>query len=196
MVSIIVPYNKDRGYLSMCMESIENQTYPCKLILSQSPESVVYNFNRGLELVKTEFVKVVGEDDWLPLDSVENLVNGIGDAPWICANAINVSGAHHEVYKPDTLEFSEMVKLNRVHGGGTMYRTDILREIGGMDESLWTAEEYDMNLKLMSLGYLPKYLDKSVYFYRQHDKQKSNTLRKSNRKKRANEIARIQNLYR
>jgi len=196
MVSVIVPYNEDRGFLNMCTESIMAQTADIELILMFGPRSVACNFNAGLLQAKGEFVKVVGEDDWLPKDSIENLVNGIGDAPWVVANAIEVyNGVKGEPYKPDTLDFAEQVKLNRIHNGGTMYRTEVLREIGGMDETLWTGEEYEMHLRLYSVGYLPKYIDKEVYYYRRHNKQKSTTLRRDNRKKRANEIARIQALY-
>ena len=195
MVSVIIPYNEDRGFLSMCLESIKAQTVPCELIEVNSPRSVACNVNRGIWLAKGEFIKVVGDDDWLPEDSIENLEKGIGDAPWAVANAVNVVGADRAVYKPDTLDFAQQIKLNRIHNGGTIYRTEILKEIGGMDETLWTGEEYEMHLRLYSLGYLPKYIDKEVYYYRIHSGQKSTTLRRDNRKKRANEIARIQSLY-
>jgi len=179
----------------MCLDSIRSQTVPCELIEVHAPRSVACNINRGLWLAKGEFIKVVGEDDYLPPDSVENLLKGIGDAPWVVANAINVIGGKYEIYKPDTLDFAENRRLNRIHNGGTMYRTEALKAIGGMDESLWTGEEYDMHLKLMSYGFLPKYLDKEVYYYRQHSEQKYKKLNNQDRKKRANEIARIQALY-
>ena len=195
MTSVIVPYTEDRGYLTQCLESIRAQTYPYELIEIKSPRSVAINFNRGLSFAKGEFIKVVGDDDWLPPDSLENLVKGIGDAPWAVANATEVFGRTHEIYKPITLEFAINVVHNKIHNGGTIYRTEVLREIGGMDETLWTAEEYEMHLRLMSLGYRPKYIDKEVYFYRRWQGQKSRQLREQDKKKRANEIARIQSLY-
>ncbi len=195
MVSIIVPYNEDRGFLRKCLESLYAQTVPVKIIEVYGQRSAACNVNIGLWQVTTEYFKVVGEDDWLPPRSIEDLTEGIGDAPWVVANAINVFGRDQVVYKPDTLDFAANVKLNRIHNGGTMYRTEIIKEIGGLDETLWTAEEYDMHLKLMSLGHLPKYLDKEVYYYRQHGGQKYKKLNDENRKKRANEIARIQSLY-
>lgn len=198
MISVIVPYNKDRGFLTKCVDSIQLQTLACELIMSQSEKSAAYNFNRGLERATGEFVKVVGDDDWLPFDAAANLVNGIGDAPWAVANATQVdqNGGIIEVYKPETLDFAEQIKLNRIHNGGTIYRTEVLREIGGMDESLWTGEEYEMHLRMYSLGYLPKYIDKEVYFYRMWAGGKSRMLRRQNPEKRKNEITRIQNLYR
>jgi glycosyltransferase involved in cell wall biosynthesis len=193
--SIIVPYVEDRGYLDQCLESIRGQTVPCELIEVRSPRSVACNFNRGLEMATGEFVKVVGDDDWLPLDAIENLVDGIGNAPWAVANAIEVYGRQHEVYKPSSLAFAINVVHNKIHNGGTIYRTEILREIGGMDETLWTGEEYEMHLRMMSLGIMPKYINKEVYYYRHWQGGKSKQLRKQDPKKRANEIARIQSLY-
>ena len=52
MVSVIVPYTEDRGYLTQCLESIKNQTYPYELIEVHSPRSVAINFNRGLSFAK------------------------------------------------------------------------------------------------------------------------------------------------
>jgi glycosyltransferase involved in cell wall biosynthesis len=194
-VSVIVPYVEDRGYLNMCLESIRNQTVPCELIEVKSPRSVALNFNRGLGLATGELVKVVGDDDWLPLDSIENLVTGIGNAPWAVANAIEVTNTVHDIYKPPTLDFEANVLLNRIHNGGTIYRTEVLREIGGMDETLWTGEEYEMHLRLMSKRIMPKYINKEVYYYRRWQGQKSRQLRQQDKTKRANEIKRIQSLY-
>lgn len=97
----------------------------------------------------------------------------MGDYDWICANALRVFRLETTVDISCRLTFEEALEHNAIHGGTTLYKTDMLREIGGMDESLRTAEEYDMHLKLMSLGYLPGYIDKIVYNYRVWDKQKS-----------------------
>ena len=105
MVSVIIPYNEDRGYLKECVASIEAQTYPdIELIPSFSPGSCGHNFNNGLEKATGEYVKWVDEDDWLPPDSIENLVNGIGQAPWICANS-------WDVVQHDSVPFEEHTKI-------------------------------------------------------------------------------------
>ena len=129
-VSVVVPYDKDRGYLENCIRSIKAQTHPdIELIEVHSPRSVVCNFNKGLHEATGEFIKVVGEDDWLPPDSVESLVKGIGDAAWICANATNVELDGPWTERPDSLTFADMLTRNRIHMGTTMYRTDVLKEI-------------------------------------------------------------------
>jgi len=188
MVSIILPYDKDRGYLQRMIDSIEAQTYPdIELIKVHNDLPVAVNFNIGLGLVSGEWVKVVGEDDWLPPTSIEDLVNGIGSHPWACANAINVVDGREELeYIADTrkLNLKDMSINNVIHGGTTLYRTEILEEIGGMDETLWTGEEYDMNMNLMSKGYLPVHIDKMVYYYQISSIQKSRIYRRKDPVKR------------
>lgn len=198
MVSVIVPYIEDRGYLSKCLDSIYAQNYPeFEVIEVKSPASVAVNINIGLKKAEGEFLKVIGEDDWIPVNSLKVLVEGMKGHPWICANAINVEGMWktREIPPMEGLKFENMVKLNVIHNGTTMYRTEVLREIGGMDETLWTAEEYEMHLRLMSKGYLPGYVDEFVYFYRMWGNQKSRRLRRENKPKRNAEIERIQALY-
>jgi len=194
-VSVIVPYNVDRGFLNNCVKSIENQSYPnVELILSQSNENVSVNFNRGLYKATGDLVKFVCEDDWLPEDAIENLVKGLGDGDWICANAYQVDNGQW-VYKPGDLSFPSMVTQNQIHGGTTLYKMDLITYVGGLDESLTTGEEYDMHLKLYAMDIYPKYLDKEVYYHRLWSGQKSKILRTQRKKWRDGEIKRIQARY-
>jgi len=198
VVSIIIPYNKDRGYLSKCLDSIWAQTYPdIEVLECQGDVPVVKNINEGIRYAAGEFFKVVGEDDWLPEDSIENLVNGMKDHPWICANAYNVysDNTTEEIPPIEKLNLKDMCRLNVIHNGTTMYRTEIIKKIGGMDESLWTGEEYEMHLRLMSKGYMPGYVNKFVYFYRDHPGQKSRQYRRQDKQGRDAELKRIQSLY-
>jgi glycosyltransferase involved in cell wall biosynthesis len=198
MVSVVVPYVEDRGYLKQCLDSIKAQDYDhFEIITVKSPLSVTKNINIGLKQAKGKYFKVVGEDDWLPPTSLSDLVAGMKSYSWICANAHNVydKDMTDEVPPLDRLNLHDMAQHNVIHNGTTMYRTEVLREIGGMDESLWTAEEYEMHLRLMSMGHLPGYTNKFVYFYREWNQQKSRTYRRTIKKQRDEEIKRIQSLY-
>jgi glycosyltransferase involved in cell wall biosynthesis len=198
MISVIIPYDKDRGFLDQCVKSIESQTYQdFEIIHAKSNCSVAVNFNFGLKMAKGEFCKFVTEDDWLPENSLQDLVDGIGDAPWAYANAIQYEHPAKTtwIYKPNTHDLKSNIRQNQIHGGTTIYRTKVLLSIGGMDESLWTGEEYEMHLRLWSKGINPRYIDKEVYIHRLWNGQKSKKLRRINRDKRDGEIKRIQSLY-
>jgi glycosyltransferase involved in cell wall biosynthesis len=203
MVDVIIPYNKDRGFLKNCISSIKEQTYDQVQIISAfGPSlSVARNFNNGLHECRGEYVKFVTEDDWLPPNAIQDLVDGIGDHPWIYANSYQCDVTHpdfpepSDIYKPDDHTLAANLERNRIHGGTTLYRTEVLKWVGGMNELLWTAEEYDMHLKLWVNGYIPGYIDKEVYCHRIWGGQKSRQLRRTNKRKRDEEIRRIQSFY-
>lgn len=199
MISVIVPYNKDRGFLKECIASIESQETEHEIILSKSDKSVSYNFNRGLEQAKGEYCKFVAEDDMLAPDGLKYLERAINGEFWVFANAIQ-RDSDEWIYRPydfceQFMSFSENLRVNRIHGGTTLYRTEILRKIGGMDETLWTGEEYDMHLKLWSIGFIPGYVDREVYIHRIWSGQKSRIYRKQNKQKRDEAIKAIQARY-
>ena len=171
--SIVIPYNKDRGFLDQAIKSAEGQG---EIILSQSDGSCAFNINEGVKRVKTPYFVILAEDDLLTHDSIKLRLKAIKKGfRWIHGYA-SVFGRGYEmpytVTIPDpTLE--EMIRLNRINGGTVMYETELFREYGGFDESLWTAEEYEFHLRLMADGILPGFCDKVIFKYRRHDNQKS-----------------------
>lgn len=202
LVTIVIGLDRDRGFLNKCIQSVERQTYSdIELLVIKKPQSIAKNFNEGLRQAKGEFIKEVSEDDYLPPTSIEDLVNGMKNHPWVIAKAINFQGRDmarltEEIPPLDRVNMVDMVERNVIHGGTVLYRTEIIREVGGMDETLWTAEEYDMHLKLMARGYMPGFVDKFVYYHRLWKGQKSRKLRDNRAEERAKQIIDIQNRYR
>ena len=73
-----------------------------------------------------------------------------------------------------------------------LYNKRVLLEVGGFDETLWTAEEYELNLRLLSRGYKLNHVPKVVYKYRIHKTNKSMHMSanaKENRRKYIRQIA-------
>lgn len=195
MISVIVPYKEDRGHLWLCLKSIKEQTYQSfELIEAHGPGTLPQNFNEGLRRAKGKFIKMVQDDDWLPPDSLRFLLFGIGTAPWVVGNVMQMCSKPY-MHKPPYLDFASQVRHYDMHMGSTMYRKDVLEEIGGMDETLETGEEYDMHLKLLQEGFDPAYIDKHVYNYRMWDGGKSVIFRKERAKWRKNELAKIKARY-
>ena len=196
-ISVIVPYVKDRGYLEQCMESLDKQTFQdFELILSKSEESLPVNFNRGLAKAKGEFIKMVQDDDWLPPDGLKHLVEHIHVSPWIVGDVWQCRENRRPfIHKPPYLDFKRQVEHYDMHMGSTLYRRDVLEDIGGMDETLLTGEEYDMHLKLLQRGYQPAYIAKPVYCYRMWSGGKSVIFRQQNKEWRKNELEKIRTRY-
>ena len=67
-VSVIIPYHKDRGYLSDAIQSYENQEFTgtSELILAYGPEKTLgENLNFGVKKSKGKDIKVLHEADTL-----------------------------------------------------------------------------------------------------------------------------------
>jgi glycosyltransferase involved in cell wall biosynthesis len=171
-VSIIIPYNKDRGFLS---EAIESATGQGEIILSKSDGSVGRNVNYGISLVKTPYFCILAEDDILPPDAIKNRLDAIGSFDWIHSQgeAFTPDGHVHGFnwHNPNPT-LKGMLRFNQIIGSTTLYRTDLGR-LFPWDESLITAEEYDFHLRLMYQGINPGYTDKITFRYRRHTEQKS-----------------------
>lgn len=195
MISVIVPYKEDRGFLKQCVDSILSQSYrDFELIESKSPGTLPENFNRGLEAARGDLIKMVQDDDWLPVDGLRHLVENIGDSPWIVGNVWQECSTPY-IHKPPYLDFKSQVEKYDLHMGSTLYRRDVLEDIGGMDETLETGEEYDMHLQLLSLGHLPAYVDKEVYHYRMWNGGKSVIYRRKRTEWRKEELRKIKERY-
>ena len=54
------------------------------------------------------------------------------------------------------------------HGAGVMFRTEVLRAIGGYDESLRNCEDYDLLVRLKKAGHKGYYLPYPLYRYYIH----------------------------
>lgn len=178
-VSIILPYSKDRGYLDKAIESIHNQNFAgdIEIIHSKSNNGVSYNLNRGIEIATGDFVKYLCDDDMLTPNSLHDSVQSMQHFDFIHGKAINFyPNGKRDIYVPRVPfpNLKQMLQTNVIHGGSLMYRRDVFERFNvWFDESLTCAEEYDLNMNLLSKGALLGYCNSTLYLYRRHDEQKS-----------------------
>ena len=201
LVTIIIPYNKNRGWLDQAINSVEYQSYKnIELILSQSDNGVSYNINQGIMKSKGDYIKYLCEDDVLPKDSIEKSVANFKN-DIIFGNAMNFRNniGDGEKFIPilKNLTLKNMLAYNYVHGGGLMYKREVFDKIGLFNESITTGEEYEFNLRALSYGLKFHYVDNVLYYYRHHERQKSignsNTTYQALRQK---QLETIKNWYR
>lgn len=195
-VSVIIPYIEDRGFLKEAIQSVENQSYKCELILSKSNNSVGYNLNRGIEKCTTDFWAYLSEDDILPTDSIEKRIEAIGDADFIHAKGVIMDDSIYTPHIPAKLypTLKDMLKKNHILGGTGMYRTEWHEKVQ-WNEELWTGEELDFHLNLLSKGAKIAYCDEFVYLYRTHKGQKSAIKSQEYLNKRIKSIKEIRQSY-
>ena len=177
-VSIIIPFNRDRGWLKEAIDSVNNQTYTgeIELILSQNEKGVSYNLNRGIERANGEFIKYLCDDDRLTPNSIEDSVKAMEGKDFIHGRAISFfDDGRKDLFTPPVLnpDVNRMILGNCMHGGTLMYRADVFKRFGLFDETLTTGEEYDFNMKIMKGGAKLGYTDSILYEYRRHRTQKS-----------------------
>lgn len=175
-VSIIIPYNRDRGYLKEAIASAEAQTYKnIEIIKSLSNGSQGFNFNQGVKESAGELICYLHDDDLLPHDSIELRVKAMKDFDFIHGKGKELINGITSDYTYSTSghpTLKEMLIVNRIMGGTTMYRRDLF-DTFRFDESLWTGEEYDFHLMLLKAGKTIGFVDEHVYIWRRHALQKS-----------------------
>lgn len=197
-ISVIIPYNKDRGYLEQALKSAEINGQP---VPHKSEGSVGHNVNQALRDVKTPYFCILAEDDWLHHSANKWRIPALEyqKADFIHSYGVAVRSTGHRRItwtKPDP-SLEEMIQLNRICGGTLIYKTDLLDKFGGWDESLRTAEEYEWHLRLLAGGAKLGFLPKDTYYYRRHEKQKSvGNLDRSYQAKRQEQIQEIRERYR
>ena len=179
-VSIIIPYDRDRGFLRESLDSCYNQRFSgtFEVIPYKGHQIQSKNVNQALLLATGEFIKIHHEDDILLPDCLQILFDNIKDADFICANAINFFGKRETVIKSSRPIDLRMLALeNTIHGGTVLYRISSLEKVmvGGYvyREDLWTGEEYELHLRMIKAGMKLRYVDREVSKCRIHDGQKS-----------------------
>jgi len=177
LVTVIIPYNKDRGFLKEAIKSVENQTYKnVELILSYSENGVSFNLNEAIKISSGVYLRYLCEDDILPSDSIEVSVKRIQeeDFDFIHGNSLDF-GENTINYVPEiknpTLE--ELLDNNVINGGTVLYKRKVFVDYGLFDENLWTGEEYEFNLRLLYNKAKIGYCDETLSEYRCHANQKS-----------------------
>jgi len=196
-VTVIIPYNKDRGFLNEAIQSVKNQTIKCKLILSHSDKNLSYNTNRGIEKCDTKYWCYLHEDDLLPSDSIENRLKAINGYDFIHGHGKNFSNDNSFIVKSEntTPTVTELINKNTIRGGTGLYKTSWFNKVK-FNETLLYGEELDFHLNMLKNGAKIGYCDKVVYNYRIHSKQKSRWNDLEQRNKRHHIIKNMRESYR
>lgn len=197
MISVIIPYKEDRGYLETAIQSVEGQSFTdWEIILSQGDRTQGANINEGVIRAKGEFIKILHDDDYLPHNSLQYLFDGIQGYDWICGDALSFGEEMYcpnpQVYRGKVPVLDQMIEQNYVYGGTTMYR----KEIVDYNEDLPTGEEYELHLRLLKNGYKVNYTPHIVHHYRLHKYNKSHYMGPGEKRERRDFIKEIASWYR
>lgn len=174
-VTVIIPYNKDRGWLQDAVDSVPKEV---QLILSKGDGNWPENFNKVLDQVTGDYVRWLHEDDMLTPNCIEDSIRTIQEqeVDFIHGNAIEITpeGKQIRVYSPKIPKptASDLLLRNVFHSATMMYKREVFEKVGKMNESLNTAEEFEFNLRCLKAGLKVGYCDSALAYYRRHPQQK------------------------
>lgn len=182
IVSVIIAYNKDRGWLHEAIKSVHDQIIPdwieIELIKVFDPKgNASKNLNRGIQMAKGDFIKYLDEDDRLTPTCIHASVLAFNpDTDFIHGMAWTLRGSKKTAYRPRYTNPTIKQLLMPdwfIHGGTLMYRKHVFKKIGLFDTKLTCGEELDLNLRCLAAGMKLGFCEHYLYEYRRHDDQKS-----------------------
>ena len=178
-VSVIIPYNEDRGGLHQAIRAAENQDgfklgIDYEIIPQFGDFTVGKNINDAVKKAKGEYIKICAEDDELTENCLITLYELATDGyDLVCANAIRISPepkfrGYWNSSIPELV--SDLAKENTINGGTILYRKETMPV---WDEDMWCAEEYDVSLRMAAAGLRFGHIAEYVFCYRMWRGQKS-----------------------
>lgn len=193
MISVIIPYNIDRGYLREAMDSVQQQTYTnWELVVAQGSGTLSENLNKGIRKAEGKYIKILSEDDTMPENTLMDLRAAIEGYHWAYGAGICSTSEMDIIVRPEKgITLLSLIKHNSLHGGAVLYRKGLFRE--GFREDLTNAEEYEFHLRLLSKGIKPGWTSKICAWHRVYSGQKS--IKQKMTVDRINQINFIRNLY-
>ena len=128
----------------------------------QPHQGLVSSCNAGLRLARGEYFARIDSDDSVSPDWLERICGALEAAP----EAVCAVPDRYECSGEDKLHVQvELDNLYSLIACGTLFRTELLRTIGGYHPLYW--EEYDLYLRLRAKGRFLR-VDAPLYTYRRH----------------------------
>lgn len=179
LVSVVVPTFNSEGFLEECLRSVREQTYPCVevivvdnysrdrtreiaekfadlVLLKGSERSAQVNF--GVRHACGEYVYRVDSDFVLEPNVVEEAVFKcvVGGFDAVCV---------HNTSDPSVSFWARVRKLERdcyagdeLNVAARFFRKKVFEKVGGFDERLVAAEDYDFHNRLLRHGFKIGYI--------------------------------------
>lgn len=206
LISVIVPVYNTEYYVQKAIESLLKQTFGrFELILvddasddstpailrTYSDERIVslrntanrgtsFSRNRALQLAQGKYICIADADDVSFADRLEKQSDYLETHPdtLACGCRYAVFGNDQPVAVPEEYEeiAAGLMEGCPVLNASLMIRTDTLRKLGGYDQRLSYAADYDLCCRLALEGKITN-LPETLLRYREHDRQQSCTFR-------------------
>lgn len=161
-----------------------------KLIENAKNVGIVGNCNKGVEVAKGEWIKLIAGDDIIMDDGIENLLNAIlsfdhkiemlisqqiefSDITIIDYSNINPRNLDEEIYRPDTKPSKQLKLLlsgKYLLGSAAFYKKSILDCLNGFENKYSNVEDFPFFVKFTFQGNKIHFLETPTILHRRHSK--------------------------
>lgn len=198
LVSIIIPSYNHKKYIEELLKSIRAQTYSnietivlddgstdgspeflksiqpqydFQLILKQN-EGLCATLNRGLDLIKGEFVVIIASDDFMPDKRIEEQVAAFeSNNLEVVAGGMTLIDEDSKIQKyispikQGHIVFTDMLDKNVIYAPTAMFKSATFKKYGRYNPE-HVIEDYSMWLNILSKGGCIANFDKNWAYYR------------------------------
>ncbi|MDF1757352.1 MAG: glycosyltransferase family 2 protein [Legionellaceae bacterium] len=207
LITVAVPSYNQGQFLSSALESITTQGVEVEIFVVdggssdnsieviKSWEDKIAGFrshpddgqsaaiNEAIAKGSAPYVCWINSDDWLLKDGLKNLLQGLKDnpdAPAVYGRSWNICEESQKCTPVWVEPFSEKRLALRciISQPATLMRRSAWEKIGGLDESLHMAMDYDLWWRLYKSAGPIAFIDKFVAVNREHDATKTKTQRR------------------
>jgi len=123
--------------------------HPLKIIRNEHPKGAAVSRNIAIEHANGEFVAGLDDDDYWRPKRIERLMEEFDEGYCaVCSNDRMVFGEKEIVWKKKpVITLQDLLFYNQV-GNQILTKKIYIREVGGYDESLPSAQDYDLWIRL------------------------------------------------
>ena len=139
-----------------------------RVIKNKKNMGIGFSSNVALKKSRGKYFMRVDSDDFLNK-------HALNDMSKILDNNKDIAMVYGDHYKVDENGFKEkLVKLNSMnklknHGAGILFRSKILKKVGGYNLKLRQCEDFDLISRIIKKGYKKYYLPVPYYRYYMHN---------------------------
>ena len=179
LISIIIPYDYDRGFLTEAVKSCAFQDFKSyEIIVQQGFQSTAKNINDGIKKSIGKYIKLCGEDDVLLPNCLSDLYKAVKGNDFTAGHCINfINQKFYTRFVSIPKDVNALAEKNTLHGLGMLYSRKALEDVSenGMyfNEDLNAFEELELHFRLLHFKKKLSLCNSIVAKYRMHPKQKS-----------------------
>lgn len=165
------------------LEQNQGKLQNMELVTTEENTGIAGNINRALKQATGDYVKIIAADDYMAPEAIAEYVAFCEKNPKkIPIARVQLFSEKKESFpqvqdycnrcyefaqKDYKEQYSMLLMQNRIVApSASFYPMELLRSVGGYDETYRWFEDYPMNLKIMHAGYGCGLVDKELVYYR------------------------------